>query len=59
MLSNNWKILTDLLMIQWVCLESLLSIPSCAFKNGFNLEENPTFFSDDTLKCIFGDLVER
>ncbi|KAL2573578.1 hypothetical protein AAZV13_17G136200 [Glycine max] len=47
-----------LLEIKWVCLESLLSIPSCAFKNGFNLEENPTFFSDDTLKCIFGDLVE-
>jgi len=46
-------------MIQWACLESLLSIPSYALKNGFNLEENHTFFSDDTLKCIFGDLVER
>lgn len=46
-------------MIQWACLESLLSIPSYALKNGFNLEENHAFFSDDTLKCIFGDLVER
>ncbi|XP_020231256.1 uncharacterized protein LOC109811829 isoform X1 [Cajanus cajan] len=47
-----------LLDIKWVCLESLLSIPSCALKNGFNLEENHKFFSDDTLKCIFGDLIE-
>ncbi|CAJ1943228.1 unnamed protein product [Sphenostylis stenocarpa] len=47
-----------LLDIKWACLESLLSIPSCALKNGFNLEGNHTFFSNDTLKCIFGDLVE-
>ncbi|KAK7346778.1 hypothetical protein VNO80_21301 [Phaseolus coccineus] len=47
-----------LLDIKWACLESLLSVPSYALKNGFNLEENNTFFSDDTLKCIFGDLVE-
>ncbi|KAK7330831.1 hypothetical protein VNO77_25035 [Canavalia gladiata] len=47
-----------LLDIKWLCLETLLSIPSCAFKNGFHLEENHIFFSDGTLKCIFGDLVE-
>ncbi|KAL9326764.1 hypothetical protein ACSQ67_007409 [Phaseolus vulgaris] len=47
-----------LLDIKWACLESLLSVPSFALKNEFNLEENHTFFSDDTLKCIFGDLVE-
>ncbi|XP_027919590.1 uncharacterized protein LOC114178088 isoform X2 [Vigna unguiculata] len=47
-----------LLDIKWACLESLLSIPSYALKNGFNLEENHALFSDDTLKFIFGDLVE-
>ncbi|KAG2408431.1 uncharacterized protein HKW66_Vig0032530 [Vigna angularis] len=47
-----------LLDIKWACLESLLSIPSYALENGFNLEENHALFSDDTLKCIFGDLVE-
>ncbi|CAL5197917.1 unnamed protein product [Lathyrus oleraceus] len=47
-----------LLDIKWACLESLLSIPSHALKNGIHLEENHTFFSDDTLRCIFGDLVE-
>ncbi|KAI5391542.1 hypothetical protein KIW84_076381 [Lathyrus oleraceus] len=47
-----------LLDIKWACLESLLSIPSHALKNGIHLEENYTFFSDDTLRCIFGDLVE-
>ena len=38
--------------------ESLLSVLSHALKNGIHLEENYTFFSDDTLRCIFGDLVE-
>ncbi|KAI5419371.1 hypothetical protein KIW84_043511 [Lathyrus oleraceus] len=47
-----------LLDIKWACLESLLSIPSHALKNGIHLEENYTFFSDDTLRCIFGDLVK-
>ncbi|PNY04748.1 tRNA/rRNA methyltransferase SpoU family protein [Trifolium pratense] len=47
-----------LLDIKWACLESLLSIPSHALKNGLHLEGNHAFFSDDTLRCIFGDLVE-
>ncbi|KAI5436319.1 hypothetical protein KIW84_022697 [Lathyrus oleraceus] len=47
-----------LLDIKWACLESLLSIPPRVLKNGIHLEENYTFFSDDTLRCIFGDLVE-
>ncbi|KAK7262184.1 hypothetical protein RJT34_29746 [Clitoria ternatea] len=46
-----------LLDIKWACLESLLSIPSYALKNGFHLEAN-TFFSVGTLRCIFSDLVE-
>ncbi|XP_020963907.1 uncharacterized protein LOC110265312 [Arachis ipaensis] len=50
--------LTDLLLIQWVCLESLLSIPSQAFQSGLNLEENRASFSEGTLECIFSDLVE-
>ncbi|KAL1371104.1 hypothetical protein HN51_001329 [Arachis hypogaea] len=47
-----------LLDIKWVCLESLLSIPSQAFRNGFHLEENNASFSEGTLECIFRDLVE-
>ncbi|CAJ2663943.1 unnamed protein product [Trifolium pratense] len=47
-----------LLDIKWACLESLLSIPSHALKNGLHLEGNHAFFTDDTLRCIFGDLVE-
>ncbi|XP_027337446.1 uncharacterized protein LOC113851166 [Abrus precatorius] len=46
-----------LLDIKWLCLESLLSIPF-ALKIGFHSEENHSFFSDGTLKCIFDDLVE-
>ncbi|KEH31617.1 putative tRNA (guanosine(18)-2'-O)-methyltransferase [Medicago truncatula] len=47
-----------LLDIKWACLESLLSIPSHALKNGFHLEGINACFSDDTLRSIFGDLVE-
>ncbi|KAK7386290.1 hypothetical protein VNO78_26419 [Psophocarpus tetragonolobus] len=47
-----------LLDIKWLCLEYFLSIPSRALRNGCNLEENHTFISEDTLKGIFGDLVE-
>nr|XP_048320592.1 uncharacterized protein LOC107430356 isoform X2 [Ziziphus jujuba var. spinosa] len=45
----NWK---------WLCLESLLSIPSYARKNGLHLEVNNSFFSNAALKEIFSDLVE-
>ncbi|ONI06355.1 hypothetical protein PRUPE_5G055400 [Prunus persica] len=45
----NWK---------WMCLESLLSIPSYAFKNGLHLEDNSFFFSGAALRWIFTDLLE-
>lgn len=52
--------LTDfLLMMQWLCLESLLSIPGHAVKNGLHLKDNNTFFSDAALSQIFNDLVEK
>ncbi|KAM7494028.1 hypothetical protein LguiB_028637 [Lonicera macranthoides] len=45
----NWK---------WICLESLLSIPNYAIENGVELETCSSFFSDDTVRWIFGDLVD-
>lgn len=45
--------------MQWMCLESLLSIPSYAFKNGLHLEDNSFFFSGAALRWIFTDLLER
>ncbi|RVX15538.1 hypothetical protein CK203_009305 [Vitis vinifera] len=45
----NWK---------WHCLESLLSIPYYALKNGVHLEPCATFFSDAAARRIFSDLVE-
>ncbi|KAM4085526.1 hypothetical protein ACJW30_10G034600 [Castanea mollissima] len=45
----NWK---------WLCLESLLTIPSYAYGDGFNVEDSISFFSDATLRLIFTDLVE-
>nr|POF01631.1 putative methyltransferase tarbp1 [Quercus suber] len=45
----NWK---------WLCLESLLTIPSYAYEDGFNVEDGISFFSDATLRLIFTDLVE-
>lgn len=48
-----------LLTMQWLCLESLLSIPSYAVNNGLHLEDHNTFFSDTALRAIFSDLVEK
>nr|XP_011465219.1 PREDICTED: uncharacterized protein LOC101309934 [Fragaria vesca subsp. vesca] len=45
----NWK---------WICLESLLSIPCHAHRNGFLLEENNYVFSGAALRCIFSDILE-
>ncbi|XP_021841519.2 uncharacterized protein [Spinacia oleracea] len=45
----NWK---------WVCLEAILSIPYHTFQNGVTLGHGKTFFSDDAVRFIFGDLVE-
>ncbi|KAL5551309.1 hypothetical protein UlMin_001485 [Ulmus minor] len=45
----NWK---------WLCLESLLSIPCYAIKNGLHLVDGNSFFSDAALRWIFNDLVE-
>ncbi|XP_010274499.1 PREDICTED: uncharacterized protein LOC104609816 isoform X2 [Nelumbo nucifera] len=45
----NWK---------WHCLDSLLSIPYHAIKNGVHLCNNATFFSDAALRCIFSDIIE-
>ena len=60
---NNWlieRVLTDmLLLIQWLCLESLLSIPHYALEKGLYLEANRPFFSDAAIRSIFTDLVER
>ena len=46
-------------MMQWLCLESLLSIPGYAIKNGLHLEDTKSPFSDAALKQIFNDLVEK
>lgn len=43
-------------LIQWLCIESLLSIPHCACENG---EISSSFFSDAAVRCIFNDLVDR
>ncbi|KAF7828486.1 putative methyltransferase TARBP1 [Senna tora] len=43
---------------KWMCIESLLSIPCHALKNGLYKEEKHSFFSGDTLRFIFSDLVE-
>ncbi|XP_068650315.1 uncharacterized protein [Aristolochia californica] len=45
----NWK---------WLCLDSLLSIPSSAIQNGVCLESMKSFFSDATLRSILFDIVE-
>ncbi|XVF51863.1 hypothetical protein PTKIN_Ptkin04bG0218100 [Pterospermum kingtungense] len=45
----NWK---------WVCLESLLSIPSSAFESKLQLEDGRFFFSDAAVRHIFSDIVE-
>uniref|UniRef100_A0A2N9GXM7 Uncharacterized protein n=1 Tax=Fagus sylvatica TaxID=28930 RepID=A0A2N9GXM7_FAGSY len=45
----NWK---------WLCLESLLSIPSYAYVSGLHVEDRICFFSDAALRLIFTDLVE-
>lgn len=45
--------------MQWLCLESLLSIPGYAVKNGIHLGENKFFFSDAALRQIFDDLVDK
>lgn len=51
---------TDMsLLIQWRCLESLLSIPCYALENGLLLENNRSLFSDAAVRCVFSDLVER
>ncbi|KAI7980638.1 putative methyltransferase TARBP1 [Camellia lanceoleosa] len=43
---------------KWICLEYLLSIPSHAFENGVQIEIVHCFFSDATLRSVFGDLVD-
>lgn len=48
-----------LYLMQWICLESLLSIPCHAHRNGFLLEENNYVFSGAALRCIFSDILER
>ena len=54
------KILTGFLcMVQWLCLESLLSLPGYAVKNGVQLEGHNSFLSDAALRQIFIDLVEK
>ncbi|GAB4834643.1 hypothetical protein Ancab_032906 [Ancistrocladus abbreviatus] len=45
----NWK---------WLCLESLLSIPHHALKNGVRLGCSKCFFSNEATRYIFDDLVE-
>lgn len=45
----NWK---------WNCLESLLSIPKSALKNGVGIRNSNYFFSQNTMRLIFDDLVE-
>lgn len=45
----NWK---------WLCLEAILSMPYHAHENGVRLGQGDTFFSDDAIRFIFGDLVE-
>ncbi|XP_040986583.1 uncharacterized protein LOC121234635 isoform X3 [Juglans microcarpa x Juglans regia] len=45
----NWK---------WLCLESLLSIPSHADVSGLHLEEGNCVYSEAALRLIFTDLVE-
>ncbi|XP_059657675.1 uncharacterized protein LOC132304137 isoform X2 [Cornus florida] len=45
----NWK---------WICMESLLSIPTSALMNGVRLESGYSFFSDATVRWIFSDLVD-
>ncbi|KAI4327194.1 hypothetical protein L6164_019684 [Bauhinia variegata] len=47
-----------LLDFKWMCLESLLSIPYYAGKNQLHLVESYSFVSDDTVRCIFSDLIE-
>ncbi|GFP96490.1 hypothetical protein PHJA_001793100 [Phtheirospermum japonicum] len=44
----NWK---------WICVESLLSLPNYALCNGVDLHMCKLYFSDTTVKQIFGDLV--
>lgn len=60
MVLMDLSILTSfLLLVQWICLESLLSIPCHALKKGLHLEDNNFLLSGDTLRLIFTDLLER
>ncbi|KAL2903102.1 putative methyltransferase TARBP1 [Bienertia sinuspersici] len=43
---------------KWLCLEAILSIPYSALKNGLQLGGGNTFFSDDAVRFVFGDLVD-
>ncbi|XP_057476407.1 uncharacterized protein LOC130764285 [Actinidia eriantha] len=45
----NWK---------WICLEYLLSFPYHAFEIGVRMDNGNCFFSDATLRWLFGDLVD-
>ncbi|KAJ4826548.1 hypothetical protein Tsubulata_039607 [Turnera subulata] len=47
-----------LLKWKWLCLESLLSIPHCALRNGLNLESNGLFFSNAAIRLTLSDIVE-
>ncbi|KAL7150015.1 hypothetical protein ABFS83_05G079800 [Erythranthe nasuta] len=42
---------------KWSCLESLLSLPNYALRNGVHRITCKSFFSDTTVTRIFGDLV--
>lgn len=44
---------------QWLCLDSLLSIPNYAIENGVHLGSHFPLFSDAVLRSIFADLIER
>lgn len=52
------KFLTLLYLIQWLCVESLLSVMHILDARCIP-EDRKSFFSDDTVKSIFQDIVER
>lgn len=52
------KILTLLYLIQWLCVESLLSVMHILDARRIP-GDRKSFFSDDTVKSIFQDIIER
>ncbi|CAA3014630.1 uncharacterized protein LOC111390252 [Olea europaea subsp. europaea] len=45
----NWK---------WSCIESLLTMPNYALRDGVHVKGGSFYFSDTIIRWIFGDLVE-